>query len=223
MRRQRSKGINSSVRRVFDRTAALLTHTGMSNVISVIALTMAGLSLFFTYDSWKQSEIQKSLSLVTDVELVKSETVYASELPHSNGPYPPPYILLPVRVFVMNASSLPQSIIGLSVSFDGGPQDKRAFVTLPEPASPVTLPPGETRAVDVQVPFPVDAAILRRLLPAAHGPPVLRTAGDLLKRIDTRFSDAEKSSIRKEATFSLRLMSPSPGLPRSTIFGVVLP
>ncbi|MBF8278291.1 MAG: hypothetical protein HW390_3364 [Candidatus Brocadiaceae bacterium] len=64
------------------------------------------------------------------VHPVEAAEVSTVEAPNTTSPFRGPYLMFPVRIFVMSGSSVSQAITDLWISFDDSPDDKLRFVEL---------------------------------------------------------------------------------------------
>ncbi|MGB2664805.1 MAG: hypothetical protein WAK48_12420 [Candidatus Acidiferrum sp.] len=215
------------------RTLLLLVWAFLrKNLISLLALIVSVISLRTALIDRQEAREQKQLATTTMTETIESAPAaieYA--LPkYQYAPFRGPYLLLPVRIFTMNDTSLPQSVVGVWISFDDeGPEDKIKYVELEDVTQtngdklswPKTLAPWETFGFDAIVPVPIDDAIASQLGADAkkHHHVDLGPAGQLRLKLPTGVVDKMTRTVR----FNIRLLSPSPGHPNYMTLKTELP
>jgi hypothetical protein len=150
------------------------------------------------------------------------------------SPFRPPYLVIPVRLFVMNRSSFPQNISDIWVSFDEGSFEKMRFVTLSRITEtngsqviwPKTVPPWGSIGLDLTVSIPIDEEVAK-LIGADPGRRKTVNLGSVEKLFFTisshKLKEVEWKKIKTRTTFDLRLLSPSPGGPTNLPYSVELP
>ncbi|SEO24925.1 hypothetical protein SAMN05216404_11534 [Nitrosospira multiformis] len=202
-----------------------LGHGALNNSIALLALVVASISLYLSLIDRQESRHKEMLALTMLLEPVEHARVFIAAPKDITTPYQPPYLMFPVRIFVMNGSTLPQTITDLWISFDEGPDEKIRFVKLDGVREtdgkllswPKTISPRETVAFDVSVPIPVSTKTLAKIGYRANDAKssILGSAGRLNIAINERAGPNSEvfDSLRQQVTFSLRLMSPSPGSP----------
>jgi hypothetical protein len=224
------KPVRTRIRTILLRLVSFLGLTALQNALALLALVVALISLWITLADRRELQNREFLSatMTSDVIGEKPASIEFSE--RNSSPFDPPYLMIPLRIFVMNGSSMPLSVIGLWVTFDEAPENQLRFITLDqvtEPSGdrvawPKTITPGQATGFDVIVPVPVDAEVARRLGADPEKQPKvdLGPARDLF----FKFSDASTyKQLKRRVRFDLRLLSPSPGHPRHLPYTLTLP
>lgn len=217
------------------RLLSMLGHAALNNGVAIIALIVASSSLYVSLIDRQENRMKEMLAVTMLVEPVEQGQVFIAAPKETTSPFRPPYLMFPVRIFVMNGSTLPQTITEVWISFDKGPDDKIKFVKLEGVHEtdgkllswPKTIMPRGTVAFDANVPIPVPTQVLAKVGYRTGKPKsaALGSAGRLRITINERTGPDKDvfADLQQEVTFSLRLMSPSPGSPNHLLVRRRLP
>jgi hypothetical protein len=215
------------------RVVTIAGHSALNNATSLIALLISLISLRLSYSERNKSEQREMLATTMSSEL--SGVQHALVTYAHKRPFDAPCLRLPIRLFVMNSSSLPLSITNLWVSFDSGPLEHRPFVDLARVretdgrplAWPHTIAPWSTIGFDVTVEMPLPPAVAKALgAPPSRNPIDVGRASELWTRLAQRSGhgvDSLFNHLRRTVTFDLRLLSAAPGHPMHLPYEVALP
>lgn len=110
--------------------AKLLGHAALNNAVALLALAVAIVSLGVSVMERQEARQREGFATTMTSEVVGQRHAVIEWPADTLSPFDPPYLMLLVRLFVMNRSSLPQSLIGLWVTFDKGSEERLRFVNV---------------------------------------------------------------------------------------------
>ena len=225
----KSVGIITRLRRV-------LTLDALPNIISIAALLVAALSLVV---SLRQAEHTREvenrnrqlelLAVQLSAEVIDTAQATAEWPAREYSPFDPPYLTVPVRLFIMNRTSLPQSIKGVWVSFDHDkPENQLGYVPINRIEEtdgskvrwPKTIAPGAADGMNLYVSIPIDAATAIKLGidQNKNRSREVGKSGSLRFVLDEALGQELPQSLKQPVHFNLRLLSPSPEAPTNLHF-----
>ena len=234
---KRTAGIESNEPAgIVSRVRRILTNEALRNLVAIAALLVAAISLNVSLKQAERSrevdrriQNRELLAVQLSADLIESEQATAEWPARDYSPFEPPYLTVPVRLFIMNRTSLPQSIKGVWVSFDDDrPENQLRYVTINRIEEtdgakvrwPKTIPPGAADGMNLRVSIPIEAATAgklgideNKLKSRDVGP-----AGSLHFVFDETLDRELPLSLRRPIHFNLRLLSPSPEAPSNLHF-----
>jgi hypothetical protein len=206
-----------------------LAEAALQNAIALLALAVALVTLQMTITDRREAQERQELATSMTSEVIANQAAFIEYTDRNESPFNPPYLMLPIRLFVMNGSSLPQSIMGLWVTFD----QETGFVTLDRVTEsgggklkwPKVIPPRESTALDVVIPIPVDPSVAQQLGadPKLHRKVDLGPAGRLVFTLDQRAGKSLFEKMRKRVHIEVRFLSYSRGALPHIPYDVTLP
>ena len=108
----------SRVNAAITRIAKLLGTVALNNVVALVALGVAVVSLRVSLVERREARYREMLATTMTSDFAGEAHASIEFLPNILSPFDPPYLMLPIRLFVMNRSSIPLTVIGLWVTFD---------------------------------------------------------------------------------------------------------
>jgi hypothetical protein len=214
--------------------AALSAPAWVANVVAVAALLASLYSVKVSRDiAREQADRDQTAKGMRYTIAARFEVPYVPKFVDRLAPdlpERPPYLVVPVRLILTNASVLPQALNGVMFSYDANAYYHVLGVREPSGGGvnwPLNIAPGASVAFDIDVPLPVSkqqvAAITRTL--NALKPPV-RSWPDFEDRVlrPTSIDSMPLLEILPRTThFWIETLSPSPGFPRRILLSEWVP
>jgi hypothetical protein len=218
------------------RIRYILTSDVVRNLVSIAAFIVSVISLSIsikqaehTRELDQRTRSLEQLSVQLYAEVIGDAQATAEWPARDYSPFEPPYLTVPVRLFILNRTSLPQSIIGVWVSFDTDkPENQRPYVPIEgieetdgsKVRWPKMIAPGAADGINLRVSIPIEAAMARRLgidenKIKSHN---MGTAKSLHFVLQEALDHQIPESLKRPVHFNLRLMSSSPGAPTNLPF-----
>src|SRR6266480_5748234 len=208
---------------------ALTAPDWIANIVALAALLASLYSIRVSRDIAREQVLREREAKSMQYTLaLRFEVPYVPKFINNTEPdlpERPPFLVVPARLFVSNASALPQAFSSVTFSYDGDRYYPLLAVRNANGSPmdwPLNIPPGTSVAFDIDVPLPLveqQVTAINERLKTLETP--IRSWPDFEQRVLMEALIDSKpltEVISRRTHFWIETLSPSPGFPRKIIF-----